>query len=226
MCLKPECPHKGERMCSCEPIAGGSPRAKAIHMFQNITDFKMELDYKTLEAPAPYRFCVSGSCKMCGGRLCLSVDLPEYLCGDGFLAVLHYHMKRLHMDTPKRFAGLFREEDRPAAMDWLARKDHPASGVKQSEPVTVYTLIQTSVDVEQALFPASVVLGSYLSVQQAQEKLAEQISAAKKSLEGQYEDELRLGNRWEAYRDAHAGICFFRLEILASELEKEGNVNA
>ena len=191
MCLKLECPHKSERMCTCEPIAGRSPKAMASHMFQNISDFKMELDYATLEAPAPYRFCASGSCKVCGERLCLGVDLPDYLYGDGFLAVLYHHMKRLHMNAPNQFVELFREKDRPAVLDWLTRKNNPASRPKQSDSVMVYTVVQTSVDMDRGSFPGPFVLGSYSSVQQAHKRLAEFIEEAKKTLDSRYNTEDR-----------------------------------
>lgn len=71
MCQKPECPHKGDVMCSCKEIQGPDWMEKIVYLFQKIREPKAELFYMTLDAPRPYRLCVSGSCKRCGGRLCI-----------------------------------------------------------------------------------------------------------------------------------------------------------
>jgi len=191
----------------------------ALHLFQNMNALKMELDYGTLEAPAPYRLCASGSCKACGGRLCFNVNLPDYLYGDGLLAVVFHHMKRLHMDAPELFIGLFHEEDRPCASRWLDRKDIPS---ERSDMPTVYTIVQTGADIDQADFPEPTARGSYLSLCSARERLAELIVEEKAKLDSRYDTEKSEENWWEAYQDGYNSGCFRWLEILPSVLEKEG----
>lgn len=122
MCERPRCPYMADVMCSCDAITSGKAEAMTIYIFQNIIGLKMELSYGTLETPAPYRLCAAGVCKVCGGRLCVGVELPDHLQKDGFLAVVYYHMERLRLDVPGLFAGLFHEEDRPCVRRWLERK--------------------------------------------------------------------------------------------------------
>ncbi len=135
---KSKCPYTGDIMCSCDAITSGDAEAIAAHMFQNRSALKMELDYGTLEVPAPYRLCTAGICKVCGGRLCFSMNLPDYLYGDGLLAVVYHHMNHLYPDGPNQFTALFHEEDRPAARRWLERNLSPAAQAEPAEAVRLY----------------------------------------------------------------------------------------
>ncbi len=54
MCKRPECPHIGDIMCSCEEIQFSDHIEKLIHLFNYIRNPKAELTYETLEAPYPY----------------------------------------------------------------------------------------------------------------------------------------------------------------------------
>lgn len=119
LCRKPACPHTDAEMCRCEPVAAGSAETAAIHLYQNVRGLKMELGYQSLMAPAPYRLCASGSCKVCGGRLCIGVKLSDFLYGNGFLAEIYHHMKSLHMNEPRQIAALFHEEDQAIVLQWL-----------------------------------------------------------------------------------------------------------
>jgi len=82
MCEKPECPHRGDEMCSCKALQDSGETKR--HLIENMRDLKAELSYSSLSAPFPYRFCVSGACKVCAGRLCVGVELPDISMVRGF----------------------------------------------------------------------------------------------------------------------------------------------
>lgn len=123
MCQK--CDHKNDAMCSCQALRSGGKEEIAAHFLTNLCGMKMELSYNTLAAPIHYRLCTAGTCKICGGRLCMSVEMPAHLTGDGFLAVVLHHAVRLELKLPDPFVELFHEEDRPVVRRWLEGLENP-----------------------------------------------------------------------------------------------------
>lgn len=127
MSQKPECPHRGESMCSCAAIQSEDPLARVTHLFESIREPKAELSYTTLAAPHPYRLCMFGTCNVCGGRLCICLEGSGDPPGEDFLDAVYRQMDRvfgahLGMDPDalhRMFAELFHEEDRPAVRRWL-----------------------------------------------------------------------------------------------------------
>lgn len=127
-------------------------------------------------------------------------------------------MKRLRMDAPDQFAGLFHAEDRPYVQCWLERKNIPPA---QTGADTIYTIVQTGADMDRADFPEPAARGSYLSLHSARERLAELAEEEKAELDSRYDTERLEEDWWEIYQDGYASGCFRRLEILPSVLEKE-----
>lgn len=119
MCQQLNCPHKGERMCSCVELDPSKRTKITAHFLKNLTGMKLELSYNTLLAPAPYRLCVAGTCGTCGGRLCVSAGMPAHLSGEGLLTMVLGHVIHLDLSSTDQFVELFHEEDRPAARCWL-----------------------------------------------------------------------------------------------------------
>lgn len=229
MCQKPECPHKGDKMCSCAGLNFSNSNELRTHFLKNLTGMKLELFYNTLAAPAPYRLCMVGSCTSCGGRLCMSDGIPSHLRGEGFLAVILDHALKLELKCADQFVELFHEEDRPIVRHWLkSLEDSDGSPALPGHevPDVIYTIVQTAVDVDGGLFSDPVALGSYLSINQARKRLRELIAEEKETLSSRYDTENLSDDCWEAYEDGSAASCFIRIEILTSELScsEEGGV--
>lgn len=125
---KPECSHRNDVMCSCKALDSGRNEEMKIHFLRNLSDMKPELSYNTLEAPAPYCLCAAGVCKTCGGRLCMSIDMPAHLSGEGVLAVVLHHALRLDLKCPNQFVELFHRENRPIVRHWLDGLEKPNNG--------------------------------------------------------------------------------------------------
>lgn len=83
---------------------------------------------------------------------------------------------------------------------------------------TVYTIVQTGVNVDLGYFPDPIAWGSYSSIDLAREQLARLIAAKKETLNNCYDKEERTEDCWEAYADGYATACFVRIEILTSSL--------
>lgn len=246
MCKRLECSHIGETMCSCEAIQFSDHIEKIIHLYNHIRDPKAELIYETLEAPYPYRLCVSGTCKKCGGRLCICVGHPQNLAGDGFLTTVYrhlYHLLNAEFSGIERFrqmfAELFHEQDRSYIRHWLALPENQDisqmylreqdnllpenrnSGdlqLNRNAPPAIYTIVQTAADADRGFFPNPVAQGSFLSIDLAREQLAELIAAEKENLSSRYDKEERSDDCWEVYENGYAASLFLRIEILTSEL--------
>lgn len=130
MSEKPECPHKADGMCSCEPIKAKDPIHAIVHFLLNVRDAVWELDYEDLNKPEERRLCLAGVCGLCGGRLCFCMTPAENLTGEDFLAAAYSRLKGFHdlngqrMDSEefrKRFVRLFHEPDRPHVRQWLEK---------------------------------------------------------------------------------------------------------
>ncbi len=225
MCQKPWCSHEADLMCSCEAMKTGCRQDMERHMVKNMGEFKLELFYGMLEDPAPYRLCMTGVCKVCGGRLCSSVELPDHLYGDGLLAVVYHHMKHLYPDDPGQFTALFHEEDRPAVQRWLDRNLSPAQpeaiSPDQSEPgetIRFYTIVQTQSTPDCISFPVPVVKGTYLTLDFARKELKEMIARAKENLNSLCDAEEERKDFWEAFDAGHIHGCYLQLQIKSAEL--------
>lgn len=140
MSLKPECPHRNKKMCSCAAIHSEDPLAQITYLFGSIQEPKAELDYATLASPHPHRLCLSGTCGKCGGRLCISLDEPGDLSGDDFLTAVYRHLYQvfgthlgMNPDALHRiFTELFHGEDQPAVRCWLEGA-RPFNGTRTSD---------------------------------------------------------------------------------------------
>ena len=221
MCQKPECPHKGDKMCSCAGLNFSSGNELRTHFLKNLTGMKLELFYNTLAAPAPYRLCMVGSCASCGGRLCMSDGIPSHLRGEGFLAVILDHALKLELKCADQFVELFHEKDRPIVRRWLkSLEDSDGSPALPGHevPDVIYTIVQTSADHDRGLFPDPMAWGSYLSISQARKRLRELIAEKKKTLSSRCDTENFSEDFWEAFEADYAAARFVRIEILASEL--------
>ena len=236
MCQKPECSHKGDVMCSCRAIKSKDPLLQTIHLLANIREPKAELSYETLESPYPLRLCVFGTCKNCGGRLCVRVGVSVNLSGDDFLAAVYrslYQGFRSHFNISSEafrqmFAELFHEQDRPHIRYWLERPENQSAlqlyrknmktPPERQGTATVYTIIQTAVDIDGGSFPTPVTHGTYLSIDRAREHLADLIAEEQKTLSSRYDTKDLTEDSWEAYESGYAASCFVRIEILSSEL--------
>lgn len=162
------------------------------------------------------------------------------ICGrDDFLAMVY---RRLHqifnvdfeMEIKafrQMFLKLFHEQDQPYIQYWLTLPENQdisqmyrSTGVSlpppalEEEPVKVYTIVQTAVNADQGFFPDPFSWGSYSSLEQARERLAELVTAAKKDLSDRYNKEDISEDHWEAYEDGYAAACFMRIEVLVSDL--------
>ena len=236
MCQKPECSHKGDVMCSCVAIKSKDPLLQTIHLLGNIREPKAELSYETLESPHPLRLCVFGVCKNCGGRLCVSVGVSVTLSGDDFLAAVYrdlYQVFRANFNISSEafrqmFAELFHKQDLPHIRYWLERQENQSALLlyrknmktppERQGTATVYTIIQTAVDIDSGSFPAPVTHGTYLSIDRARECLTDLIAEEKKTLSSRYDAEDLTEDSWEAYEAGCAASRFVRIEILSSEL--------
>lgn len=218
---KPECPHGNGVMCSCKALDSSRNEEKKIHFLRNLSDMRLELSYSTLAAPAPYCLCAAGVCKTCGGRLCLSIDMPAHLVEEGFLAIVLHHALRLDLKYPDQFVELFHKEDRPIVQQWLdgletpgSRKGLPAHKV----PAEAYTIVKTAVNADCGFFPDPFSWGCYLSLDLARDRLSELIAEEKKTLSDRYNKEERSDDCWEVCDADYSASCFVRIEILTSEL--------
>lgn len=124
---EPDCPHRSDTMCSCKALDSSRGEEMKLHFLRNLSDMRLELSYNTLAAPAPYCLCVTGACKTCGGRLCMSIDMPAHLVEEGLLAVVLHHARRLDLKCPNQFVELFHREDRPIVQQWLHGLESPNS---------------------------------------------------------------------------------------------------
>lgn len=239
MRLKPECPHRGEKMCSCAAIQSEDPLAQITYLFGSIQEPKEELDYTTLASPHPYRLCLSGACEKCGGRLCISLDEPGDLSGDDFLTAVYRHLYQVFNANfgmwesrfRRIFTELFHEQDRPYIRHWLGLPENKCASrmyrrtgkglPEQGGKAAVHTIVQTAADVDQGFFPDPIARGSYFSIDRARERLAELIAEEKKTLSSRYDKEELSEDCWETYEDGNAAARFVRIEILSSEVSPE-----
>lgn len=88
-----------------------------------------------------------------------------------------------------------------------------------NEPVMIYTIVATGIDVDRGNFPEPEAKGSYLSEARAREKLHEFIEAEKEELDSRYDQEDYSETYWESYADGYAAALFSRLEILSAPLD-------
>ena len=247
MSQKPECPHRGEKMCSCAAIQSEDSLARITHLFGSIQEPKAELAYTTLASPRPYRLCLSGACGKCGGRLCINLNEPGDLSGDDFLTAVYrylYQVFNANFDMwesrfRQMFTELFHEQDRPYIRHWLELPENQCAvrmyrrtgrGLPgQDSKTAVHTIVQTAADADHGFFPDPFARGSYFSIDRARERLAELIAEEKKTLSSRYDKEELSEDCWEAYEDGNAAALFVRIEILSSELSPEaegGTFNA
>lgn len=229
MCQKPECPHKGDKMCSCAGLNFGSGNELRTHFLKNLTGMKLELSYNTLASPTPYRLCVTGTCGTCGGRLCVSARMTAHLRGEGLLAMAFGHAIHLDLNCTDQFVELFHEEDRPAVRRWLEGlygADAKQPPQEPDAPTMVYTIVRTAVDADRGIFDDPSAMGSDLNYERAQERLAKLIAEEKKTLSGHYDTEKLLEDSWEISEADYAAAHFVRIEILSSELSCGGEGGA
>lgn len=244
MSRKPECPHKGEKMCSCAAIQSEDPLARITYLFGSIQEPKAELAYTTLVSPHPYRLCLSGACGKCGGRLCISLDEPGDLSGDDFLTAVYRHLYQVFSTNfgmwesrfRQMFTELFHEQDRSYIRHWLGLPENKCASrmyrrtgkglPKQDGKAAVHTIVQTAADVDHGFFPDPFAWGSYFSIDRARERLAELIAEEKKTLSSRYDKEELSEDCWEAYEDGNAAARFVRIEILSSEVSPESEGGA
>jgi len=85
--------------------------------------------------------------------------------------------------------------------------------------MTVYTIVATSVDLDRGYFPTPEVKGTCISMESAQKILDRLIAAEEQELDDRYDQVERGDDFWEAYQDGEAATCFYRFDILTSELQ-------
>ncbi len=88
--------------------------------------------------------------------------------------------------------------------------------------VMVYTIVSTGADADRGFFPDPSTRGSYLSLERAREELERLIIEEKDELDDRYDKEDRGEDYWEMFQDGYAAALFSRLDILTSELHREG----
>lgn len=133
MCDEKHCQRDGIEMCSCGPIKSGDTFLMTIHLAENITDVSWRLTYKSLKEIHPYRLCMVGVCKSCGGRLCIEHKPFDTVTTEEFLEAAYQHLYqfRHNMDKPLsredirvKFVEMFRKEDQPFVEEWLAKPEN------------------------------------------------------------------------------------------------------
>ena len=86
------------------------------------------------------------------------------------------------------------------------------------ENINIYTIISTGADADQGFFPEPEVYGSYLSLDNAREEMWRIAQQENETLGSCYDSEDYGPDFWMRYRDGEAAGCFFRVEILTSQL--------
>ena len=133
MCDEKHCQHDGIELCSCGPIQSGDTFLMTIHLAENITDVNWRLTYNSLKKIHPYRLCMVGVCKNCGGRLCIEHKPFGTVTTEEFLeaAYRHLYQFRHNLDKPLsrediqvKFVEMFRKEDQAFVEEWLAKPEN------------------------------------------------------------------------------------------------------
>ena len=88
MCEEKHCRQKFGPLCSCSPVQARDTFQMAIHLAENITDVDWHLSYQSMECVTPYRLCLVGRCRICGGRLCMEQKPFGGNTTDDFLAAV------------------------------------------------------------------------------------------------------------------------------------------
>lgn len=88
--------------------------------------------------------------------------------------------------------------------------------------VTIYTMVETGIDIDHGTFPNPQARGSYLSFERANEVLEQLAIEEKAKLDERCDQEDRGENYWEAYANGYASALFARLDILSAALDMTG----
>lgn len=237
---KRTCSHKPECMCTCLPIQTADPFVLVIHACENMSGETWTLRYTDLDSREERRLCCIGTCRQCGGGLCMCSHEPEDLCGDDLLAALYRHLyQTTHANAPgpnaaqfrALFLSIFHEEDWPRVQDWLELPENQHVSQMYRRNVgkdrarkKVYTIVHTSADAEKGRYPDADPRGSYLSWKRARQELERMVEEEKNEMDIPFDAELyreECGNDyWEAYQEGYAASWFTRFDILTSTLHE------
>ncbi|MBQ9346839.1 MAG: hypothetical protein IJT94_05780 [Oscillibacter sp.] len=91
------------------------------------------------------------------------------------------------------------------------------------EDTSIYTIVETGIDVDHSSFPDPEAIASFLSCAEAEAELDRLIAERKKDLRPRLNQENRDRLFWEASEEGYEISNFMRLEILTSKL-KDGGV--
>ena len=71
------CPKKPEDLCDCAARVSEEEAKELLHVLQNLTGGRWELDYTTLSEPEPRTLRVEGTCARCGKTICACFQVEE-----------------------------------------------------------------------------------------------------------------------------------------------------
>ena len=226
MCEEKKCLKGKKKMCACEALKSEDILLLLLHVRENMQDMEWEFEYTTLSHPEPRRLCAAGSCRICGGRLCSSIELDDNATGDDLLAMAYRHLYRYERNMSckntesfrERFVGMFREQDRDFVREWLKRQENQSKISNNVQPVQLYTIIRSGDDADRGIFTNPYSEGSFFSRERAIERLAQLVEEEKAGL-SEHLDCIEDGEDfWGAYEEGYAAAHFVRLEIVTSEL--------
>lgn len=235
MCDAKHCQHEPDDLCSCRPVQSGDSFRMALHLAENMTDVDWHLTYQTLETINPYRMCLIGKCRICGGRLCIEQKSFGIVTTDDFLAAAYRHLYqfRHNLGQPLRdkefrvkFVEMFREDDRAFVQEWLSWPENQSVHTMYRRSVKkAYTIVHTWADAGKADFPFPEGKGTYMDLDMAREEMARMVEQEKKAMQFPFDKELYRedysDNFWEANCDGYAAGWFIRYDIIESPLHME-----
>lgn len=142
----------------------GMPLEWPLHLAENMEQVQWSLTYNSLKDIKPYRLCLVGKCRICGGRLCMEQRPVEADSTDGFLAAVYRHLYHFHRSIGQclpraafrtKFVEMFRKEDRAAVEDWLSMPENQSiHAMICGNAKRVYTIVHSWADADQGNFPA------------------------------------------------------------------------
>lgn len=237
MCDPNHCRHDPQDLCSCKPMQDVDPFQLAIHLAENITDVDWELSYQSLSVIIPYRLCLIGKCRICGGRMCMEQKPFGIVTADDFLASVYRYLYQFHRNIGQKlsdrefrakFVEMFHEKDRPYVMEWLRRPENQSvhTMYRRSRPLSMaYTIVLTSADADKGNFPSPEGMGTFMDHDVARDELKRLVEKEKEEMEIPFNTDLYREDHgddfWEAYQDGYAAGWFTRYEIIASPLYTE-----
>lgn len=218
MCEEKKCLKGKKELCSCEALKSEDFLLLMLHVRENMRDMEWEFDYTMLSRPEPRR--------LCGGRLCSSIELDDNATGEELLAMAYRHLYRYERNMScentesfrERFVGMFHEQDRDFVREWLKRQENQSEISNNVQPVRLYTIIRSGANADRGIFTNPYPEGSFFSRERAREKLAQLVEEEKTGLSERLDCIEEDEDFWEACEDGYAAAHFTRLEIIISEL--------